>query len=130
MLCFFKEGVYFTKIYNLLIMILHNIFLSAMPLEFYLCPFFSLISKERDKVWIIFNSVCQIQYITCLCCLSFPSETESIIVMIKRNKSNGKVTSIKTMVGFPWWSRGQDPLLPLQGAQTLSLVGKLRSHML
>ena len=104
MLCFFKEGVYFTKIYNLLIMILHNIFLSAMPVEFYLCPFFSLISKERDKVWIIFNSVCQIQYITCLCCLSFPSETESIIVMIKRNKSNGKVTSIKTMVGLPWWS--------------------------
>ena len=60
MLCFFKEGVYFTKIYNLLIMILHNIFLSAMPVEFYLCPFPPLISKERDKVWIIFNSVCQL----------------------------------------------------------------------
>ena len=106
MLCFFKEGVYFTKICNFLIMILPNIFLSAMPVEFYLCPFPPLISKERDKVWIIFNSVCQTQYITWLCCLSFPSETESIIVMTIRNKSNGKVTSIKTMVGFPWCSRG------------------------
>ena len=105
MLCFFKEGVYFTKICNLLIMILHNIFLSAMPVEFYLCQFSPLISKERDKVWIIFKSVCQTQYIACLCCLSFPSETESNIVMIMRNESNGKVTSIKTMVGFPWWSR-------------------------
>ena len=76
-----------------------------MPVEFYLCPFFPLISKERDTVWIIFNSVCQTQYITWLCCLSFPSETESIIVMIMRNKSNGKVTSVKTMMGFPWWYR-------------------------
>ena len=48
MLCFFKEGVYFTKICNFLIMILYNIFSSAMPVEFYLCPFFSLINKERD----------------------------------------------------------------------------------
>ena len=77
-----------------------------MPVEFYLCPFFPLISKERDKVWIVFNSACQTQYITCLCCLSFPSETKSIKVIIMRNKSNGKVPSIKTMVGFPWWSRG------------------------
>ena len=91
MLCFFKEGVYFTKIYNFLIMIVHNIFLYSMPVEFYLCLFFPLISTERDKVWVIFNSVCQTQYITCLCCLSFPSETESIIVIIMRNKSNGKV---------------------------------------
>ena len=75
MLCFFKEGVYFTKIYNFLIMIVHNIFLSAMPVEFTYAHFFPLISKERDKVWIILNSVCQTQYITCLCCLSYPSET-------------------------------------------------------
>ena len=101
MLCFFKEGVYFNKIYNFLIMIVCNIFLHSMPVEFYLYLFFPLI-RYRDKVWVIFNSVGQTQNITYLCCLSFPSETESIIVIIIRNKSNGKVTSIKTMVGFPW----------------------------
>ena len=31
--------------------------------------------------------------------------------------------------GLPWWSSGEDSVLPLQEAQVQSLVGKLRSYM-
>ena len=31
--------------------------------------------------------------------------------------------------GLPWWSRGNDSTLPLQGAQVQSLVWQLRSHV-
>ena len=34
------------------------------------------------------------------------------------------------IMAIPWWSRGQDSALPLQGAQfPSSLVGELRSHV-
>ena len=31
---------------------------------------------------------------------------------------------------LPWWSSGEDSVLPMQGMRVQSLVGKLRSHML
>ena len=31
---------------------------------------------------------------------------------------------------LPWWSSGEDSVLPVQGMRVQSLVGKLRSHML
>ena len=34
------------------------------------------------------------------------------------------------LLGFPWWSNGDDSTLPIQGTQVQSLVGKLRSCML
>ena len=37
--------------------------------------------------------------------------------------------SKKTSWGLPWWSRGEDFKLPMQGAQIQPLVRELRSHM-
>ena len=31
---------------------------------------------------------------------------------------------------LPWWSSGEDSVLPVQGMRVQSLVGKLRSRML
>ena len=31
---------------------------------------------------------------------------------------------------LPWWSSGEDSVLPVQGMRVQSLVGKLRSYML
>ena len=39
------------------------------------------------------------------------------------------VGHLKVCVGFPWWSGGEDSVLPTQGLKVQSLIGELRSHM-
>ena len=34
------------------------------------------------------------------------------------------------LLGPPWWSSGQDSLLPVQGAKVPTLVRELRSHLM
>ena len=41
-----------------------------------------------------------------------------------------KINILLFILGLPWWSSGEDSVLPVKGAWVRALVRELRSHML